>query len=127
MAIRRQPDPRARWQAAQQAELDFWRSWRSIATFHDFDPRAYWERQFRRLLISDAVLRSQTVVEVGCGPFGGIFYLPPCKQKVGVDPLAGKFAIQTSPSVSQPSADVYLLRAIGEHLPLRDACADLVI
>jgi hypothetical protein len=57
-AIRRQPDLRARWQAAQKAEPDLWRSWSSIATFHDFDPRAYWQREFRRLLISDPALRA---------------------------------------------------------------------
>lgn len=66
-------------------------------------------------------------MEVGCGPFGAIFYLPPCRRKIGIDPLAGRFVLETDRFALPTAGDVYLLRAMGEHLPLRDRCADLVV
>lgn len=125
--IRGRHDPRARWQAAQEAELAFWRDWRSIPTFRDFDPQTYWERQFRRLGVSAPSLRRQSVVEVGCGPFGAIFYLPPCAKKLAIDPLAGRFARELGRHALPATGDVALLQAMGERLPLRDQCADLAI
>jgi len=113
-------DERARWQAAQEAEVAFWRNMRSIPTYRDFDPRAYWGERFSRLGVAADALRDQTVVEVGCGPLGMIFFLPPCGRKLGLDPLLGRFEVEKT-------ADVALVRAVGESLPLRDRCADLVI
>jgi SAM-dependent methyltransferase len=120
-------DLRTRWQVAQQAELAFWQNWRDVPTFRDFDVPAYWAERFQRFGLTQPELRSQTVVEVGCGPLGAIFYLSECRQKVGLDPLAGKFAPQSGPYVPKHPEAVALLRAIGEQLPLRSSSADVVI
>ena len=123
----RKRDLRSRWQAAQEAELAFWRQWRSIPTFQNFDHVAYWRDRFNRLGLSAAALQSRTVVEVGCGPLGGIFHLPLGGRKIGLDPLAGQFTVQKGDFALPGENDVFVLRAVGEHLPLHDGCADIAI
>ena len=111
---------RQRWEAAQEAELRYWRTYRSIPTYQDFEPEPYWAERLDRLGIPAAAWQTLTVVEVGCGPTGMIFYLPPSRRKVGLDPLLGRLQVERPECVD-------LIRAVGEALPLRAGSADLVI
>lgn len=111
----------ARWAKAQAAECAFWHHYRSIPTYREFDYASHWAACLRWLDISREAWAIKTVIEVGCGPAGLIFYLPPCLRRVGVDPLAGQLPKEP---VLSPAP---VVRAMGECLPIRTASCDFVI
>ncbi len=65
-----------------EAEKAFWANPKKRAHFS----RAYWEKELKRNNLDRAFFKNKSVCEIGCGPFGVIYFLD-AKERIGVDPL----------------------------------------
>jgi ubiquinone/menaquinone biosynthesis C-methylase UbiE len=46
----------------------------------------YWQKELRKVGIDFSFFKDKSVCEIGCGPFGMIYYID-AKTKIGIDPL----------------------------------------
>jgi SAM-dependent methyltransferase len=65
-----------------EAEKEFWRERADYGHFN----RSEWERQLARDDLDFSFFEDKVVCEVGCGPFGMIYFLK-ARHRIGVDPL----------------------------------------
>ncbi|MEM2191918.1 MAG: class I SAM-dependent methyltransferase [Archaeoglobaceae archaeon] len=109
-----------RWLIAQNAEYKHYKvrrfkwesyeNWRGILKkeFHmDFDD-----------------FKNKTILEVGCGKFGLIYFIPDSKIKVGIEPL---IHIYSEDIDFNKSSNIDLIRGIGEYIPFKDSSFDFII
>jgi ubiquinone/menaquinone biosynthesis C-methylase UbiE len=108
-----------RWRSAQKAEKVFWGS-NSVVE----KEAAEILNRYREVFSEINVKKNWKIFDLGCGPTvasrmieGG--------EKYGVDPLMNDFIrkVQGKPTLKP----FHFVRAIGERLPFKDACMDLVI
>jgi ubiquinone/menaquinone biosynthesis C-methylase UbiE len=80
-----------------------------------------WKRHLAELDISFDSFRDQSILEVGCGPVGIVFFLD-ARNNVGLDPLADQYSQWNG----YWGKRVNLIQAEGENMPLADASFDSV-
>lgn len=109
----------ARWSKAQAAELEFWRTWRRIPVYRNVHFEDYWRDQMELLGIGPQTVSGKKVLDVGCGPFGILNFLPSTATRWAVDPLLHRYSERiTAPGVRFCSAR-------GESLPFPDESVDV--
>ena len=91
-----------------------------------------WSAPFGRRLLERVRLRPGiTVLDLGCGTGFPLLELAqrlgPAGRAVGVDPWAAALARAREKARTFGAARAYLVRAVGERLPLADACVDLLV
>ncbi len=109
-----------RWREAQEHERDFWRGWRDLAPYRGVDLDAYWAGEIPKFGIDANFFAGKRVLDVGCGPFGLIHFLPQAGLRIRVDPLLHLYE-EKLPFAGGSIA------AAGEQLPLPGACVDAII
>lgn len=108
-----------RWICAQKEELA---SWVKISKESKRPEKTRWGGFMRELEhFMPSIKPSDAVLDLGCGPDGLIFYFPKQGLRVGLDPLINSYAIYF-----KVSKEVSLVKGVGENLPLRDNCLDLI-
>ena len=107
---------RDRWRRAQSYELEFWKRYENQLPDHGgaLLPNLPF--------VLSADLEGKSVLEVGCGPMG-VIYFAPGSRRVGVDPLA----LEYTRSLEFSTRGVHLLASMGEHLPFGDGSFDVVV
>lgn len=108
----------SRWQKFQiKHELDFWRNPAKYAQpvaekVDDSLPKYRYqlENRFRNVRLD---FSGQTVIDVGCGPWGGFLPFVTAKTKIGLEPLAQEFR-----SLYPINPDIIMLPAMAENIPL---------
>ena len=68
--------------------------------------------------------KDKVIVEIGCGPTGGLLKFMEGKLRIGVEPLANRFLGMGFKNIAQ--TEILFLNAFGEEIPLVDGFADIV-
>ena len=68
--------------------------------------------------------QGKVVVDVGCGPTGGILKFMTARLKIGIEPLANRFLEKGFENIASP--DILFLNSYGEQIPLVNGYADVV-
>jgi len=108
-----------RWARAQRAIKEF--SWLGRVKDEPNEPDIREELQ-AKFGIDSSVFADKVVCEVGCGPFGPIYYIGGPRLAVGVDPIVyhtRHLRSKVSPALS--------ITGGGEHLPFKDGTFDIII
>jgi len=108
-----------RWQDAQTAEKNYWNSEEIVRE----ETSVVLER-FSHVFSEIGSYKNWRVLDVGCGPTV-VSKLVEGGEKIGVDPLMRHFASKFN--VSLFSLGFNFLVGVGEFLPFRDGCFDLII
>jgi SAM-dependent methyltransferase len=80
-----------------------------------------WKRHLAELDLPFDSFREQSILDVGCGPVGVVFFLD-ARKRVGLDPLAGQYARWNGYWGKQAE----LIQADGESMPLSSDSFDSV-
>jgi SAM-dependent methyltransferase len=115
--------PLERWVEAQVGEMKGWKE--DIVdsrVLRKEQTKAYlytylWEYRF-----NDHSFENQTILEVGCGPYGFVSILQETALKIWIDPLMSFY----KKSCTYSNDDAQYMRGIGEILPLRSSSMDVV-
>ncbi len=109
----------SRWAYAQKDELNFWQDKQQAAHFTD----TYWTWEFSHYGLNLNSFVGLTVLEVGCGARGVIYFLEgPRYQRMGIEPLAINYG-----ELGYPIHQATCLAGVGESLPARDGSIDVVM
>lgn len=68
--------------------------------------------------------QGKVVVEIGCGPTGGVLKFMKARLKIGIEPLANRFIEKGFENIASP--DILFLNSFGEQIPLVNGYADVV-
>lgn len=68
--------------------------------------------------------QGKVVVEIGCGPTGGVLKFIKARLRIGIEPLANRFLEKGFENIKSP--DILFLNSFGEHIPLVNGFADVV-
>jgi SAM-dependent methyltransferase len=68
--------------------------------------------------------QGKVVVEIGCGPTGGVLKFIKARLRIGIEPLANRFLEKGFENILNP--DILLLDSFGEQVPLVNGFADVV-
>ena len=112
----------ARWTAAQEHELEFWRSWRKLDVYRDLNLERYWQGELAKFSADPEFFRNKVIADIGCGPFGVVHFLSQAKRRVRLDPLLDQYDERLAFGADDVSA-----LAQGEELPLRSGSIDVAI
>lgn len=66
----------------------------------------------------------KVIVEIGCGPTGGMLKFMKAKMRIGVDPLSNQFYIKGFDKINE--TDILFLNSCGEDVPLVNEFAHVV-
>ncbi len=67
---------------------------------------------------------AKTVIEIGCGPTGGLLKFIRARRLIGVEPLANRFLEKGFEEIVR--GEILYLDTVGEHIPLVNGFADTV-
>ena len=105
-----------------KAEKSFWANPNNYKHFS----RSYWEKELQRDDIDFSFFQDNLVCEIGCGPFGMIYFAN-AKHKIGVDPLIpyyNKLGLLPNDKVK----DMTLIPTVAENLTqIQNDSIDIVI
>ncbi len=106
-----------RWIKAQKAEYKHYKrrkhKWECLENYKKFLVNTF--------NLDFSIFKNKDVLEVGCGAYGIIHYIPNARIKVGIDPLASRYI------GLYDDLRTYHITGIGEKLPFRDSKFDIVI
>ena len=68
--------------------------------------------------------QEKVVVEIGCGPTGGLLKFMKARLLIGIEPLANRFLEKGFENIA--NSDILFLNSFGEHIPLVNDFADVV-
>ena len=103
------------------SEKDFWKN---PCNYHKFS-RDYWSLVLKRDDLSFSFFDNKIICEIGCGPFGIIYFINKAKKKYGVDPLINFYK---EIGILKPKDDVILINTAGESVEqIEDKTIDIVI
>lgn len=111
---------RQEWEAASQLER---RAWADLSWQHMPAERrsSEWERHLTALGLSRASFEDQSVLDVGCGPTGAVYFVDAAR-RVGLDPLADLYQ-EWNGHWGNP---IELITADAEAMPLPDESFETV-
>ncbi len=109
-----------KWREAQEEEKSWWT--KILSQTPKSTLSAFYGNRWTSLLpYLDAQLcqNCPTVVDVGSGPHGLIYYLPLRGQKVAIDPLIDSYRLDLN------TTDVFPVKGVGESIPIGKDQTDL--
>jgi ubiquinone/menaquinone biosynthesis C-methylase UbiE len=112
--------PQASLHATREGEWAYWSTlkWQEMS----YQTRlSEWKRHLAELDVPFNSFREQSILDVGCGPVGIVFFLD-ARNSVGLDPLAGQYSQWNG----YWGKRVNLIPAEGENMPLADNSFDSV-
>lgn|GEM_PF-2909305 len=108
-----------RWKIAQISEKAYWQSYEVTTWKKRRDAVRYF--QYVAVLKRYVKIESKTnTLDIGCGPDGMINYID--GQRFGMDPLMDYYFLEF-----QMSKHIIWIKGIGEVIPLKDECLDVLI
>jgi len=109
------------WKKAQELERQYWNnqyhSWLKRPKF--FEATGYYIKLFKRWLQHE----KKVAIEIGCGPKGILPHVK-AQKKIGIDPLMNEYI--ASGYKMLPEYETIYITGVGEAIPLRNQCADVV-
>ena len=110
-----------RWHQAQELELQYWRQ--QYQSFKQdpltFEATEYYLSLFSRWLSFEGKI----AVDIGCGPKGILPHVQ-ARLKIGIDPLMSRYLKSGYQPI--PQYRTLYLSGMGEAIPLKDNCADVI-
>lgn len=112
---------RTRWQEAIDQSREEWDTlaWQQMSSTQY---RQGWARHLRELGLSLEAFAGQTVLDIGCGPTGAIYFVE-AAHRVGLDPLADQYEQWNG----HHGAPVELVTGEAEAIPFPDASFGAVL
>lgn len=107
-----------RWLEAQRAEEEYWDSGSTIES-----ESLRIDERYGRFLSTLPVSEGSRILDVGCGPTMLARHIS-TEERCGIDPLMDSYVGGVDGRL-WPS--IHLVRAVGEHMPFRAGCFDLVL
>lgn len=110
-----------RWENAQQAEKNYWKSrenWINDIRIND----NYWAEMLRYGYdLNYDFFEGKDVLEIGCGPAGIIFSLKNVKTRIGIEPM------NLNEFIKENWKKEIVREGMGENLPIGSDSCDIVI
>nr|WP_243435740.1 class I SAM-dependent methyltransferase [Acanthopleuribacter pedis] len=114
-----------RWQKAQRAESQFWRTWRQNTLYKDVSLYDFWLEVVEK---TGGPLAPGRTLDVGCGPVSVLnFVRPKGMQPFGLDPLAEVYAREKLIECRDDVRPMPIAGLPAERMPFLDESLDQVI